>query len=161
MIKDVVKKYSDKIKYIYKHFPVHGEIDVRLAELVEAAGAQGKFWEYLDKLMSVETIQAVIKNYEAGEINKEKAISIAQELGLDIAKFEEAIDKRIYKDKINEHKQIVQKIFEDAIKKFNADPYELGPYTPLLFINGKEYKGARSIEAFSQIIEEELKKENK
>ncbi len=147
MIKDVLKKYGDKVKYVYKHFPIHGEIDVKIAELVEAAGAQGKYGEFFDKIMNLETIRNIIANFEKGEINKQKAFEIAKEFGLDVGKFEEAIDKGTFKDKVNKHLDVATKLGIGG--------------TPSVFINGKEYRGARSVDGFSQVIDEELKKSSK
>ncbi len=146
VIKDVLKKYGDKIKYVYKHYPLHGEIDIKLAELVEAAAIQGKHAEFHDKLMSRETLQAILSPSVSGyEIKKDKVLEIAKELGLDIAKFEEAIDKRTFKDKIEKDKETAEKLGVSG--------------TPSLFINGREYRGGRSVDAFSDVIEEELKKQ--
>lgn len=144
---DVVKKYGDKIRYVYKYFPVHGEIDVKLAELVEAAGAQGKYHEFFDKLNRIETIRSVISDYEKGELNKQKVLEIAKEVGLDTGKFEEAIDKRTFQAKVTAHENVGRKIGVGG--------------TPTIFINGKEYRGGRTVEAFSKIIDEELQKVQK
>lgn len=143
-MKDVVKKYGDKIRYVYKYFPVHGEVDVRLAELVEIAGSQGKYHEFFDRLNTIETIRSVIVNYEKGELNKQKILDIAKELGLDIGKFEEAFDKRTFKGRVDRHAEVATKLGVGG--------------TPTIFINGKEYRGGRSVDAFSQVIDEELKK---
>lgn len=146
VVKDVVKKYSDKIKYVYKHFPVHGEIDIKLAELVEAAGSQGKYAEFHDKLMSMEVLKTILSQSVTGyEIKKDKVLEIAKELGLDTAKFEEAIDKRTFKDKIWKDMELAEKLEVNS--------------TPSVFINGKEYRGERTVDALSAIIEEELKKQ--
>ncbi|MFN7181325.1 MAG: DsbA family protein [Planctomycetota bacterium] len=172
VIKEVLKKYPDKVRYVQKHFPLDfpvvdgGEaVDTKIAEVVEAAGAQGKYWEMSDRVM--EKMAELMKTnvQEFGEIHGGKDAftraqkylkEIANELGLDYGKIEEALDKGTYKQKIERHKEVGRKVGVRG--------------TPAVYINGKAFrdntwlrKGAGgqpegNPEPFYKVIEEELKK---
>lgn len=51
-VKQLLNEYKDKIKLVYKHFPlssIHPNAQ-KAAEAAACAASQGKFWEYHDKL---------------------------------------------------------------------------------------------------------------
>ena len=67
----------------------------------------------------------------------------AQELGLDLAKFKEALDTGKFKD---------------AVKKDQALAAKVGVRgTPAFFINGRKLVGAQPVEEFKKVIDFELK----
>jgi protein-disulfide isomerase len=72
-------KYPDRIKLVYRHFPltqIHDEA-LPAAKAAWAAQQQGKFWEYHDALFD-----------QQKSLNDATFISIAKTLGLDLAKFD-------------------------------------------------------------------------
>jgi protein-disulfide isomerase len=73
------ENYLDQIKFVYKHFPIHNGAS-RAAQAAEAAGDQGKFWEYHDLLFSKQTA-------EGASWDSNKFTEYAKELGLDTTKF--------------------------------------------------------------------------
>ena len=98
-----------------------------------AANEQGKFWEYHDKLFG---------NPGAGKLKREFLVQYATELGLDMKKFESAIDSAKYKAAID----------ADA-----AEAASLGATgTPAFFVNGKYLSGAKPFEEFAKVINVEL-----
>jgi protein-disulfide isomerase len=161
IITEVLKRYPDKVKYVAKHFPLDfsseegGEpVDTRIAEVVEAAGAQGKFWEMHNRIMDkFKELMNTNRNEfsiihgakEAYATAKKYLQEIAKELGLDWGKIEEAVDKGIYRDKIEKHHQIGRNIGVRG--------------TPSLYINGKPYRreGFPTVNGLAKAIEEELK----
>ncbi len=174
LIKEVLKKYPDKVRYVAKHFPLDfpvaegGEaVDTKIAEVVEAAGAQGKYWEMTDKIM--EKFYELLKTnrQEFNEIHGAKDAftkaqkylkEIAKDIGVDYGKVEEALDKGIYKEKIERHKNTGMKVGVGG--------------TPSVFVNGKMFEGnwlrrgpdgqpQGNPEAFFQVIKEELKNQQK
>jgi protein-disulfide isomerase len=73
----ITRTYPDKIRLVYKHFPLdfHQQAPAAAAATM-AAQKQGKFWEYNWKLAP---------NFS--NLNEETFINIAQEVGLDVEQF--------------------------------------------------------------------------
>jgi protein-disulfide isomerase len=118
--KQLKENYGDRIKYVYKHFPLtslHRNAQ-KAAEASEAAGAQGKFWEYHDLLFS--------RQAEAETWNIDRFTSYAQELGLDTTRFRQELIDNIYRQAV-----------KDSINEADAKGYT---GTPTLEINGKKFE---------------------
>jgi protein-disulfide isomerase len=130
----IKKKYKDRIKWVFKDFPLEQHVGAKkMAEAAHCANDQGKFWQYQDLLFS-------LKN---GFGSKEVKI-YARQLGLDEEEFEECISNRHYRSKVEENVKIGREIGVSA--------------TPTFIINGKLVSGAISYEKFEALIEEALKK---
>jgi len=98
-----------------------------------AAQQQGKFWEFHDKLFENQR-----------ELKLEKFKEHAQEIGLDMAKFE--------KDLLD--LELKKKVDADA-----AEAAKLGiTGTPGFFVNGRFLRGAKPFADFATVINEELQK---
>ena len=108
--------------------------DAPLAHMAAmAAGEQGKFWEFHDKLFANQT-----------KIKREFLLQYARELGLDMKKFEHALD-------IEQAKPVI-----DADE---AEARALGVTgTPAFFVNGRFVSGAQPLDAFMRLVDEELPK---
>src|SRR3989344_8159194 len=78
VVKQVIKEYGDRILFVYRHFPLLAthQYALKAAEAAEAAGEQGKFWEYHDLLFA-----------KQDNLKTEDLKRYAQELELDTAKF--------------------------------------------------------------------------
>ena len=98
-----------------------------------AAKAQGKFAEMHEKLMGMN-----------GQLSREKIMTAAQEIGLDMKKFTADIDNDAHKGEIAAMTNEVMKVGATG--------------TPASFINGRYLSGAQPIEAFKKLIDEELGK---
>ncbi len=86
IVKDLKTKYKDRFRLVVRYMPLHGN-SVLAASAAEAAGAQGRYWEYLDVLYRTQT--------EWGEKQapqRERFLEYARVLNLDLAVFEKAID---------------------------------------------------------------------
>ena len=72
---DLVKLIDsdDKVKVVFKELPIFGEESEAAAKAALAAGKQGKYFEMHQKLYA-----------EPGKADKDKALRIAAELGLDV-----------------------------------------------------------------------------
>jgi len=110
--------------------------DAPLAHLASMAAAeQGKFWEYHDKLFG-----------NPGKIKGPDLTKYAEELGLDMRRFQDAIAK------------------ERGKAVVDADVSEAGSMgvtgTPCFFVNGKFLNGAKPIEEFAKLINAELTRLN-
>lgn len=101
----------------------------------QAAGEQGKYWEYHDKLLD---------NFS--KLGGEKYLEIAKELGLDVDAFK--------KDLLDpKHQRTVEKDLMDGAKAGVTG-------TPSIFVAGRRLQN-RSVEGFKAIIDAELKKKKK
>jgi protein-disulfide isomerase len=131
-VEQVLKTYGDKIKFVYRHYPLANHPNARpAAEASACAEAQGKFWEYHDRLFanSAGLTDADLKAHAAA-------------LGLDTAKFNTCVDNRQQKA---------------GVDKDMADGEAVGVTgTPAFFINGRSVEGAQPFEAFKRVIDEEL-----
>jgi protein-disulfide isomerase len=128
--------YGDQVRIVWKHYPLDFHKDAPYAHLASiAADQQGKFWQLHDKLF-----------VDAQKIKPENVKQYAQEVGVDMARFE--------KD-----------LLSPAVKtKLDADMAEakaLGVTgTPAFFINGRYLSGAKPFDEFAQAINAELKRLN-
>ena len=133
---ELLDKYKGKVSLVYKDLPlreIHPQAQ-KAAEAARCAGDQGKFWEYHDKLFAVPRISADL-------IPK-----IADELELDKVAFSGCLDSDKY---------------EAAVDADLALALSVGARsTPLFYVNGIQLKGAQPVEAFSEVIDEELSRSN-
>ncbi len=135
-VKKVLDTYGDKVRLVYRHYPLEFHATARpAAEASACAAAQGKFWEYHDKL------------FASSDLNDAKLKSLAGEVGLDQAKFDDCFAK---------------KQFKADIDKDMADASSVGVTgTPAFFINGRMLSGAQPFEKFKEVIDEELARSSK
>jgi protein-disulfide isomerase len=124
------------VRVVWKNLPLSFHSDARLAAMgAMAANEQGKFWEFHDKLF---TNQPKIKGPDLTRY--------AEELGLDMKRFQDAIATEKFKTQI------------DADSK-EADSLGVTG-TPAFFVNGKFLSGAKPFEEFAKVINAELQKLN-
>jgi protein-disulfide isomerase len=133
MLEQVLKKYPQSVKLVFKNFPLRNHrFAAKAAAAALAANRQGKFWEFYDELF---------KNYN--RLSDKKISEIARKLGLNEAQF-----KRDRKDPL-----ILAKIRKDY-----QEGMKLGVKgIPTVFVNGRRVR-SRSVQGFQAIIERELKK---
>lgn len=117
IVQEIKEKYGSKIYFVYRHFPIVQAHPFAMSSAIaaEAAGSQGKFWEYHKEL------------YQASpNLDKENLIKIAEKIGLDVDKFKTEIDNDTGR----------QKVLDDM-----SDGNKIGVSgTPSFFINGKQYQ---------------------
>lgn len=112
VVDELVTKYSDKLFFVYRHYPLSQHTFAKPAAMAaEAAGEQGKFWE-MAKLL--------FENQD--RFSREQWGNLANELKLDRVKFDAALNSQNLKAKID---------------RDQADGIRLGlPGTPSFFLNG-------------------------
>jgi len=90
----LLERFPNKIRFIFRHFPLQEAHPHALlaAEASEAAAGQGKFWPMHDLLFRN---QAHIKDKDLHRY--------AAELGLDLARYVAEMDDHIYLQKVREH----------------------------------------------------------
>ena len=108
----LVAEEKDRIQIVYKNFIVHPGDGDRNALASNAAGLQGKYLEYHEKLI------AVAKTV-SGKVTEDQFITIAKDLSLDIPKFK--------KDKESKELETNLKIDQADIKNAIVAPSEYAP----------------------------------
>jgi len=133
VVKQVIKEYGDKILFVYRHFPLLAthQYALKAAEAAEAAGEQGKFWEYHDILFA-----------NQDNLKTEDLKNYAKQIGLDVKKFNEALDSGKNKDKVLSD-------LDDG-EKFGVAS------TPTFFINGQMHRGVLNLDQFKSEIDKSL-----
>ena len=131
------KTYGDDVAIVFKHNPLPFHNNAMGASLAAwAAGQQGKFWEYHDKLFANQ--QAL----DASNLEK-----FAGEVGLDIAKWKVDKESAAAKAKIAADQKLASEVSAQG--------------TPNSYVNGRQVTGAQPFEAFKAVIDEELAKAKK
>ncbi len=124
--------YPGKIRFVYRDFPltsIHPNA-MPAAEAAQCANEQGQFWPFHDKLFSGDTLSdAVYQQY-------------AQELGLDMTKFNACLTAHKYASQIQADSDFAVNLGINS--------------TPTFFINGLAVVGAQPIDAFKSVIDKEL-----
>lgn len=133
----VLSTYGDKIRLVYRHYPLPNHPNARpAAEASQCAAEQGQFWQYYERLFADQT-----------KLSDDGLKQSAAALGMDAKRFNTCFDSRKYKAQV-----------EADIKDGN----EAGVSgTPAFFINGRMLTGAQPFEAFKRIIDEELELKKK
>lgn len=136
-INDVVKKYGKEVRVVWKNnpLPFHSSAMPAAEAASEAFAQKGSagFWK-MHELM--------FKNQKA--LGRDQLTVYAKEAGLNVAKFNKALDDHTHKAAI------------EADMKLASDLGASG--TPSFFINGRNLRGAQPLPAFTALIDEEIKK---
>ncbi len=122
VVRELLSSFGDDVRYVWRHLPlndVHGSAQLA-AEAVEAAAAQGSFWEMYDALLS-----------HQDRLDPQGLSTIADELGLDLERFWSEIRRHEY----------APRVAEDVA---SADASGVSG-TPTFFINGRRHHGAYDI----------------
>ena len=135
-IDELRKIYGRDLKVVYKHYIVHPQTATLPAQATCAANLQGQFAELEKRLW--ERIYDVDRNF-----GRRNLLRHARKVGVRMSKFKADMDGLC--------REIVR-----------ADQVELARVgargTPAFFINGRFLSGARPIDHFKQLIDEELQK---
>jgi protein-disulfide isomerase len=122
-------KYGTRVRFVFRQFPLPMHQNARgAAEAALAANAQGKFWEFHDKMFQNQS-----------KLDRADLEGFAKEAGLDVAAFKKALDSKTYAADV------------DADMKLGESVAVNG--TPTMFINGARVQNPTSFEAISEQIE--------
>ena len=122
--------YPGKLRIVYHHHATPGFAQ-KVAEALEAAGEQSKFWELHDRL---------IKDRPR---NIFELRACAEDVGLDMQKFNEALESGKFAEKV-----------KLATEKANEEGIVYGT----VFINGVKYREYPYLDNLCQAIDEELER---
>ena len=134
-LKQVKQTYGDKVRIVWKDFPltqIHPQA-FKAGEAAHCAADQGKFWEYHDRLFAnqQQLMPADLKKH-------------ATDLGLDSKAFDSCLDSSKYGERVRDG------VAEGSRLGVNS--------TPMIYINGRALSGAQPYEVFASVIDEELSK---
>lgn len=133
-VKQLMEKYGKKVRLVFKHFPMPFHNEAQLAAEASLCAKEQKvdyFWKMHDELFKDQT-----------KLGKSDLKATAKKLGLDTGKFDSCLDARKY---------------QAAVKQEMKEAEEIGvKATPTFFVNGRLINGAQPIEAFSEVIDQEL-----
>lgn len=138
VVKQVLDEYKGKVNFVVRNFPNHFN-SILAANAVEAAGEQGKYWEMHDKVFENQQEWAEKKTPQTDFF-----IKYATDLGLDVAKFKDAIESGKFTDKITRDKNEALTLGVDA--------------TPTFYVNGVKTVGGLSYAEWKKKIDTELSK---
>ena len=136
LVKQINNEMSEKILFVYRHFPLAQHKNARpAAYAAEAAGRQGKFWEMHDMIFENQLSWSKSSPGEA----EDTFGTYAEKLGLNMEQFK--TDR--------ESDEVEEKVDND----YKSGTSSGVPGTPAFFVNGKKLPNPRSYEEFKQLIE--------
>ena len=133
IIDQLRERFGDRLRYVFRHFPItsaHPNAQLA-AEAAEAAAAQGKFWEMHNRIFEHE-----------GPLYRHYLIRFAEELDLDVERFERELDEHVYADRVR----------EDFLSGVRSGANG----TPAFFLNRVRYDGAWDLDSLIAEIEKPL-----
>jgi protein-disulfide isomerase len=134
VVKQLLQEYGRNIRLVYRHMPleeVH-PFAFKAAKASLCANAQGKFWRYHDLL------------FQSAQLSDSLLTQLVSDVGLEPQAFQKCMEA---------------KFTEAAVRKDIQDAGKVPVTgTPTFLINGKVIAGARSVDAFKEIIDQELQK---
>jgi protein-disulfide isomerase len=131
-VKQVLSTYGDRIRFVYRNYPLPNHPNARpAAEAAQCAAEQGQFWPYHDRLFADQSKLA-------DEDLKQSAVA----LGLEAARFNACFDSHKYKARVEADMQAANEAGVNG--------------TPAFFINGRMLSGAQPFDEFKRVIDEEL-----
>jgi protein-disulfide isomerase len=127
------EKYGDKIRLVYRDFPLYGlhaEAE-SAAEAANCAGAQDRYWDFHNLLFT-----------GGKQLGADAYTAYAKALKLDTAKFQKCMDDDTYLAEVKADYDFASQL---GVRS-----------TPTFFINGLAVVGAQPFEVFQQVIDLEL-----
>jgi len=146
-VKNIVDKYNDKIRFVYRHYPLSQHFNaVIAAQYAEAAGKQGKFWEMYDLLFINQNEWSDKRDVELTDIYEKYAKS----LNLDIDKLKIDVNDESLMKKIQDDWKSGQRVKVNWTPTFFLDEVKLQKAIP-----GQGYNNL-SPEEIEKAIEEKI-----
>jgi len=132
-VKLLLKHFEDRVRFVFRHFPlteVHPHAQLA-AEASEAAGAQQKFWP----------MYALLFEHQL-ELKLKDLRRYAEQLELDLERFDYELDDQVYRQRVNEH--------VDGARRSGAR------LTPTFFVNSVITDASFGLEHLFQAVEKAL-----
>ncbi|HET8933181.1 MAG TPA: thioredoxin domain-containing protein [Polyangiales bacterium] len=131
-VKRIREKYGDKVRFVFRQFPLSFHQNAHnAAEASLAAHAQGKFWQYHDRLFQHQSA-----------LDRKNLETYAQEVGLDVAAFKRGLDDGSFDKQIDADLELARAAKVDG--------------TPTMFINQQRAPNPTEFDAVAPIIDAAL-----
>jgi protein-disulfide isomerase len=129
----IAKAYPRDVRVVFKQFPLESHSQAAFAaEASLAAQAQGKFWEMHDRIFA---------NPRA--LTEANFIAWAKEFGMDVARFT---------SDLKSHK------YQNVVQTETREGLDAGVEgTPTVFLNGRPYRGAVTVDDLKPVVDAALK----
>ena len=125
-------KYGQRVRFVFRQFPLSFHANARgAAEAALAAHAQGKFWQYHDRLF---------KNQSA--LDRASLENHAKEAGINLAQFKKSLDDKTFASRIDSDMKLGERVAVQG--------------TPTLFVNGERVGNPTDFAAVALVIEKAL-----
>ncbi len=136
-IRDYLSQNQPRLQVVFRHFPVTSPQAELAASAAEAAGLQGKFWQMHDQLYTYQS------QWSQQETLLNTFISYAQELGLEVTKFNQDLNSELVKKAVQEDQQ-------SALKSGVVG-------TPTLFLNNQNIPIPSNVKQLAKLVDQESK----
>jgi protein-disulfide isomerase len=131
-IDQVLKQYPDKVRIVYRDFPLSFHSNAaRAAEAGHCANDQEKFWPLHDWIFT-----------HQNELGEQELSNAAKDLGLDQKKFDACMVSHKYQQAVVDNQAAGEKAGVTG--------------TPAFFVDGELLSGAQPFEKFQEVIERHL-----
>jgi protein-disulfide isomerase len=127
---------TGQVRFVYRNFAFIGEESIWAAVAAECANAQGRFWDYHDKLFAEQNGE------NEGAFNRDRLKQFGAELGLDATEFDSCVDTQEYREKIQAESDEARQVGINS--------------TPTLFVNGRKIEGGNDYRVLKAAIESAL-----
>jgi len=113
----VLQDLGPRVRFVFRHFPIseHHPHAESAAEVAEAAGAQGKFWEMHDLLFR-----------RQAALDDGHLLAYVRELGLDAVRVERELEQQVHRARVRDD-------IESGLRSGVSG-------TPMFFINGRRHE---------------------
>jgi protein-disulfide isomerase len=140
VLPEIEKNYvqTGKVKIEFRDFAFLGQESFDAAQAADAAGDQGKFWEYHDALYNAQGQE------NSGAFSYDNLVKLAQQVGLDVPKFEATLTSNVHLAAIQRETDL-------------AAAAGIGS-TPTFFVGNQKIVGLQSYSVFQQAIDTALQK---
>jgi protein-disulfide isomerase len=127
---------TGQVRFVFRNLAFIGDESLWAAEAAECANAQGRFWEYHDKLYAEQAGE------NEGAFRKDNLKRFAAELGLDTVAFNPCLDTEEYRGKVQAESREAQRLGVNS--------------TPTVFVNGQRVEGGSDYRVLNAAIETAL-----
>jgi len=125
----IKEKYADKVHFVFRQYPLSFHQNAHIAAQASlAAHAQGKFWEFHDKLFANQR-----------SLERENIEKYAKEVGLNMGNFKKALDKEEFKKAVDDDFALGEKVAVTG--------------TPTMFLNGARVQNPTDFDLVSKEID--------